>query len=74
MATQDEYGQKSGYKSNITKTQILVFNYTPRKDIRLKYKVKWEVTSIKYLGVLICQKLGKIYEINYKIINDTGRY
>ena len=70
METLDEYGQKSGYKLNIAKTQILSFNYTPSKDIRLKYKVKWEATSIKYLGVLISQKLDNIYEINYKIIND----
>ena len=59
MATLDEYCQKSGYKLNITKTQILPFSYTPSKDIRLKYKVKWEAKSIKYLGVLFCQKLDK---------------
>ena len=70
MATLDKYGQISGYKLNITKTQILPFNYTPSKDIRLKYKVKWEAKAIKYLGVLIFQKLDEIYEINYKIIND----
>ena len=70
MVTLDEYGQKSGYKLNIVKTQILSFNYTPSKDIRRKYKVKWEATSIKYLGVLISQKLDNIYEINSKIINN----
>ena len=32
METLDEYGQKSGYKLNIAKTQLLTFNYTPSKD------------------------------------------
>ncbi len=49
---------------------MLSFNYTPSKDIRLKYKVKWEAKSIKYLGVLISQELDKIYERNCKTIND----
>ena len=57
MTTLDEYGQKSGYKLNISKTQILPFNITPSNDIRLKYRVKWVVKSIKYLGVFICQKI-----------------
>lgn len=70
METLEEYGQKSGYKLNLAKTQILSFNYTPNKDIRLKYKMKWEAKSIKYLRVLISQKLDKTYEINYKKIND----
>ena len=32
--------------------------------------MKWDAKSIKYLGELISQKLDKMYEINYKTIND----
>lgn len=70
LETLEDFGQKSGYKLNIAKTQILSFNYTPSKYIRLKYKVKWDATSIKYSGVLISQKLDKVYKINYKLINE----
>lgn len=64
----DDFGQMSGYKLNITKTQVLSPNYTPCKSIRQKYKLNWEAKSIKYLGV-VTQEINKIYGTNYKIIN-----
>lgn len=32
--------------------------------------MKWEAKSIKYLRMLISHNLGKIYERNYKLINN----
>lgn len=49
----DNFGKKSGYKLNINKTQVLCVNYTPSSSIRQKYKLKWDLGNIKYLGVFI---------------------
>lgn len=35
----------------------------------MRYKMKWEEKSIKYLGALITQKRDELHEITYKI-ND----
>lgn len=70
MSITDGYGQMSGYKINITKTQVLAFNYTPSITIRQEYKLKWEAKSINYLGVLITKEMNKMYETNYNKINS----
>lgn len=65
-----DYGSMSGYKVNITKTQVLPFYYNPSKVIRQEYKLNWDTKSIKYLGVLITQERKDLYEANYSIINN----
>lgn len=67
----DNFGLMSGYKLNINKTQALCVNYTPSSFIRQKYKLKWDLGNIKYLGVFITQDLSKLYKINYNKINDN---
>ena len=67
----DNFGQKSGYKLNINKTQVLCVNYTPSSSIRQKYKLKWDLRNMKYLGVFITRDLYKLYEINYHKINNN---
>ena len=67
----DNFGQKSGYKLNINKTQVLCVNYTPSSSIRQKYKLKWDLGNMKYLGVFITRDLNKLYEINYHKINNN---
>uniref|UniRef100_A0A672IMH4 Reverse transcriptase domain-containing protein n=1 Tax=Salarias fasciatus TaxID=181472 RepID=A0A672IMH4_SALFA len=69
MSVLDNYGLKSGYKLNINKTQVLCVNYTPSSLIKQKYKLKWDLQSIKYLGIFITQ--SKLYEINYNKIKDN---
>lgn len=55
----------SGYKLNLTKTQVLIFNYSPSKNIQLKYNLNWRATKMKYLGVTLTQRTDEIYEANY---------
>uniref|UniRef100_A0A3B4FBQ4 Reverse transcriptase domain-containing protein n=1 Tax=Pundamilia nyererei TaxID=303518 RepID=A0A3B4FBQ4_9CICH len=49
----------SGYKLNISKTQILTFNYEPNYEIKAKASLKWETEQMKYLGVNITKDLSK---------------
>ena len=53
MEILEEFSYYAGYKINITKTQLWSFNYTPSKEIRCRYDVKWDMESIKYLRVHI---------------------
>ena len=56
----EEYGQMSGYRLNISKTQIITFNYEPTRDIIQRYQLKWDADSIKYLGVYIPINFGRL--------------
>ena len=67
----EEYGQYSGYKLNVTKTQILALNYTPAPEIKEKYRIRWDMDIIKYLGVNITKGLDKLYNANYTQINQN---
>ena len=69
MQTMREYGAMSGYKLNVSKTQVLSLNYEPNKAIRSRFKLNWKAESIKYLGVLITQKADRLYETNFNILN-----
>lgn len=79
MSILKDYGKSSGYKLNIAKTQILTLNYSPGREIREKYKIKWKSKVIKYLGVILAKDLTKKFELNYNNINnkiktDIGRW
>uniref|UniRef100_A0A3B3I5T5 Reverse transcriptase domain-containing protein n=1 Tax=Oryzias latipes TaxID=8090 RepID=A0A3B3I5T5_ORYLA len=68
-----DYGRKSGYKLNISKTQILTINYKPAEPLRQKFKLQWDSENIKYLGVYLTTKLNTLKDINYSRISDTIR-
>lgn len=69
----ENYGKYSGYKINVTKTQILSINYSPTQEIKDTYKLNWDAKSIKYLGVNITKGIDKLYEANYTKINHDIR-
>lgn len=69
----EDFGRMSGYKLNMSKTQVLTFNYKPNKEIRGRFNFNWNANSIKYLGVTLTQELDNTCEINYKLINDNIR-
>lgn len=62
----ETFGSVSGYKVNITKTQILSFNYKPNQTITSKIHINWEMESIKYLGINLSKDLTKLYDVNLK--------
>lgn len=73
------FGSVSGYKLNISKTQILCVNYTPSQLLTSKIQINWGLEYIKYLGVNIPKDLSKLYELNMKplcqqINSDIGRW
>lgn len=67
----EDFGEKSGYKLNITKTQVLCINYSPADHIRGKHKLKWDSEQIKYLGIYLTRDLRTLYEANYSKINEV---
>lgn len=59
-------GHLSGYKINVSKTQILAFNYVPSQEICESYNVHWNLKSIKYVVVMITKNISELYSANYK--------
>uniref|UniRef100_A0A1A8PUF6 Reverse transcriptase domain-containing protein n=2 Tax=Nothobranchius rachovii TaxID=451742 RepID=A0A1A8PUF6_9TELE len=71
MKTLTEFGELSGYQLNITKTQVLTFNYSPSKAIRNDYKMNWDSKKLKYLGVVVSRDLANLERLNFdKMINS----
>ena len=64
MSLLEKYEFYSGYKLNISKTQILSLNYSPSRQIRDAYNLKWNSKTIKYLGVTLSKKLPDMFENN----------
>uniref|UniRef100_A0A669B572 Reverse transcriptase domain-containing protein n=1 Tax=Oreochromis niloticus TaxID=8128 RepID=A0A669B572_ORENI len=62
------FGELSGYKINIQKTQSITYNYVPTTKIKSMSKFNWNNKIIKYLGIKIPKTLTEIYELNYSPI------
>lgn len=78
MKILEEYGSFSGYKINITKTQVLRFNYNLPTKIKNTYKWKWESDNIKYLGTVLAKDPARTFDANYgplisKVKSDLQR-
>lgn len=62
----DTFASVSGYKINITKTQLLSFKYEPNQLLKSKININWNLQSIKYLGVNVSKDLSKLYDLILK--------
>lgn len=60
MQSFEQYGQLSGYKINIGKTQLLSDNYSPPGEIKSWYPFAWQTECFKYLGINIPKDLTKL--------------
>lgn len=74
-----KFGQMSGYKINVQKTQVLTFNYSPSESVKENYDIKWNLKSMKYLGVNLTKDIGQLKSANYnplisKIKEDITRW
>lgn len=79
MTLLKEFGNLSGYKLNVLKTQIMTLNYTASANLRASYNLKWEAEGIKYLGVTVTKDLSALLKSNYeplslKIMADLHRW
>lgn len=73
------FGSYAGYKLNVNKTQIITINYDPPTSLRKELNLKWDLTSLKYLGVVIPTEIETIAKHNYddpiaKIRRDIRRW
>lgn len=74
-----QFGQISGYKINVQKTQVLSYNYTPTEKVKQLYKLNWNQESMKYLGIHLTHDLCRLKTANYiplitKIKEDIERW
>lgn len=65
----ETFGNLSGYKLNIQKTQILVFNYRPSVDLEQRLTIDWSQKAIKYLGVWLTHCPKDLYKRNYEEVS-----
>lgn len=65
MALLADFGKLSGYKLNISKTQVMTVNFTAPKSMKEKYNLQWKAKSIKYLGINLTKDLSKLSQANY---------
>lgn len=79
MSEFKKFGQISGYKINVQKTQILTFNFLPSENVKERYELNWNQKSIKYLGVNLTKDISQLKKANYdpmisKIKEDMERW
>lgn len=61
----------SGYKLNISKTQILSLKYSPSRQIREAHNLKWNSKTMKYLGVTLFSNMSGSVLLNYSEIEKN---
>lgn len=71
MSLLEKYEYYSGYKLNISKTQILSLNYSPSRQIREAYNLKWNSKTMKYLGVTLFSNMSGSVLLNYSEIEKN---
>lgn len=71
MKLLDMYRHLAGYTINISKTQILSFNYAPSKETRDLHHFNWNLKIRKYLGIFITKGTSKLYKENYDKMNQA---
>lgn len=71
MSLLEKYEYYSGYKLNISKTQILSLKYSPSRQIREAHNLKWNSKTMKYLGVTLSKTLPDMFENNYSEIEKN---
>lgn len=71
METLTLFGDLSGYKLNVQKTQILTFNCQISSYLKGKCKFTWGEKCLKYLGVQIPKDITRLFDVNYKPLYST---
>ena len=61
MQSLETYGQLSGYKINVGKTQLLLYNYRVPKEIKNRYPLVWQTESFKYLCINMPKDPAKLF-------------
>lgn len=64
-----KFGNFSGYKLNIQKTQILAFDYSPTPELKQDLPIDWSQKAIKYLGIWLTHCPDDLYKRNYMLVN-----
>lgn len=67
------FGFCSGYTLNLTKTQVLIINYHPSKNIQQIYHLNWSSKKIDYFGVTLTSGIDKLYKANYTKVDQDIR-
>lgn len=65
-----QFGNLSGCKVIVNKTEALVVNSFTTFQMRASFQFKWPKNGITYLGTTIPQDLDKLYKANYNTLID----
>lgn len=61
-----DLGNLSGYKLNLSKTQVMTLNSMASKNLQDKYNLQWEAKALIYLGIILTKDLSKLSQANYE--------
>lgn len=73
MQSFERFSQLSGYKINISKTQLLSYNYNPPEEIKHSYPLAWQTETFRYLGINLPKDLTQLFEQNYLPIHKKNK-
>lgn len=69
MTLLTDLGNLSGYKLNLSKTQVMT-PWLASKNLQDKYNLQWEAKALKYLGIIRTKDLSKLSQANYEPLSS----
>lgn len=67
----NDFGKLSGYKLNLSKTQVMALNYSASRSLKDKYNLDWDAVSLKYLGIILTKEITKLFQANYDSLSEA---
>lgn len=74
MSSLSVFGELSGYKLNLNKTQVMTLNYTASKTLPDNYNINWEAETLKYLGITLTKNISNLSQVNYGPLSQAIKF
>lgn len=70
MTLLTDLGNLSGYKLNLSKTQVMTLNFMASKNLQDKCNLQREAKALKYLWIIRTKDLSKLSQANYEPLSS----